>query len=305
MEANKVPDKLKLGNKILEIRKKNGLSQEEFAEKLNVTRQMVSKWEIGAAIPRSEKIDMICKEFNISADVILGNKVKSVDVNDNLNSNESNRSLHISSKKIKGMAAIFIVVLLLIYIGFSIYKFCIFTHVFNELKRYEKLNNYYCRIIEYGDTQLIEDTEIWYKDGIYKIKTQAGNSINTKILYIDTINLKKNKIIDNNKIEETILEEDNNNLFKDGKMLYKYFIEDIKENVNIFSSLIIDNFEYKSINDKKILKYNNKYIEMNNENYLPIMIMEQNRKGENKDNFLETIMYYNIKLDSVTDEDIK
>ena len=305
MEANKVPDKLKLGNKILEIRKKNGLSQEEFAEKLNVTRQMVSKWEIGAAIPRSEKIDMICKEFNISADVILGNKVKSVDVNDNLNSNESKRSLHISSKKIKGMAAIFIVVLLLIYIGFSIYKFCIFTHVFNELKRYEKLNNYYCRIIEYGDTQLIEDTEIWYKDGIYKIKTQAGNSINTKILYIDTINLKKNKIIDNNKIEETILEEDNNNLFKDGKMLYKYFIEDIKENVNIFSSLIIDNFEYKSINDKKILKYNNKYIEMNNENYLPIMIMEQNRKGENKDNFLETIMYYNIKLDSVTDEDIK
>ena len=124
-------------------------------------------------------------------------------------------------------------------------------------------------------------------------------------MYIDTINLKKNKIIDNNKIEETILEEDNNNLFKDGKMLYKYFIEDIKENVNIFSSLIIDNFEYKSINDKKILKYNNKYIEMNNENYLPIMIMEQNRKGENKDNFLETIMYYNIKLDSVTDEDIK
>ena len=178
MEANKVPDKLKLGNKILEIRKKNGLSQEEFAEKLNVTRQMVSKWEIGAAIPRSEKIDMICKEFNISADVILGNKVKSVDVNDNLNSNESNRSLHISSKKIKGMAAIFIVVLLLIYIGFSVYKFCVFTHVFNELKRYEKLDNYYCKIIEYGDTQLIEATEIWYKDGIYKIKTNTGYTTN-------------------------------------------------------------------------------------------------------------------------------
>ena len=45
-----------LSEKILTLRKKNGWSQEELAEKLNVTRQSVSKWEIAASIPDIGKI---------------------------------------------------------------------------------------------------------------------------------------------------------------------------------------------------------------------------------------------------------
>lgn len=40
---------MKLSEKILKLRKQNGLSQEELAEKLNVSRQAVSRWELGVS----------------------------------------------------------------------------------------------------------------------------------------------------------------------------------------------------------------------------------------------------------------
>ena len=42
-----------LGNKILEYRKRNGLSQEQLADKINVTRQTISNWELGETQPNS------------------------------------------------------------------------------------------------------------------------------------------------------------------------------------------------------------------------------------------------------------
>ena len=45
-----------LADKIIELRKKNGLSQEELAEKLNVSRQSISKWEGAQSIPDMNKI---------------------------------------------------------------------------------------------------------------------------------------------------------------------------------------------------------------------------------------------------------
>lgn len=41
---------MELGNKILELRKQKNLSQEQLAEKLNVTRQTISKWELGLSL---------------------------------------------------------------------------------------------------------------------------------------------------------------------------------------------------------------------------------------------------------------
>ena len=42
---------MELGKKILELRKKKGLSQEELGEKINVTRQTISNWELGETSP--------------------------------------------------------------------------------------------------------------------------------------------------------------------------------------------------------------------------------------------------------------
>ncbi len=59
------------GQKIYECRRKAGMTQEELADKLGVSRQAVSKWEADAAFPETEKILEICKMFSLSADELL------------------------------------------------------------------------------------------------------------------------------------------------------------------------------------------------------------------------------------------
>lgn len=60
-----------LSEKIYTLRKKNGLSQEQLAEKLNVSRQAISKWESGTAVPESEKLITISNYFGVSVDYLL------------------------------------------------------------------------------------------------------------------------------------------------------------------------------------------------------------------------------------------
>jgi transcriptional regulator with XRE-family HTH domain len=69
---------MKLGEKILELRKKNGLSQEQLGEKLEVTRQTISNWELGETSPNPEQLVFLSKTFNISIDDLLNNDVKNV-----------------------------------------------------------------------------------------------------------------------------------------------------------------------------------------------------------------------------------
>ncbi len=64
----------KLGNKLYELRKKAGLSQEELAEKLNVSRQAVSKWECGESLPDTNNLITISKLYGVSLDELVGNE---------------------------------------------------------------------------------------------------------------------------------------------------------------------------------------------------------------------------------------
>lgn len=57
---------------LLELRKKNGMTQNEMAEKCCVTRQAVSRWENGETLPGIDTLKLISKEFNISLHTILG-----------------------------------------------------------------------------------------------------------------------------------------------------------------------------------------------------------------------------------------
>lgn len=57
---------------IHELRIKNGLSQDELAEKLYVTRQAVSRWEVGETIPNTETLKMLSKLFDVSINTLLG-----------------------------------------------------------------------------------------------------------------------------------------------------------------------------------------------------------------------------------------
>lgn len=59
------------GERIYNLRKKSGLSQEEFADKLGVFRQAVSKWETGQSVPDAEKAAAIGAFFGVSLDWLI------------------------------------------------------------------------------------------------------------------------------------------------------------------------------------------------------------------------------------------
>ena len=62
---------MKLSEKIIELRKSNGMTQEELAEKCNVSRQSISKWEADIALPETDKLLMLGEIFHVSMDVLL------------------------------------------------------------------------------------------------------------------------------------------------------------------------------------------------------------------------------------------
>lgn len=68
---------MKLSDKILSLRKRNGLSQEELADKLNVSRQAVSRWEGGAAQPDASNVLQLSKLFGVTADYLLNDEYES------------------------------------------------------------------------------------------------------------------------------------------------------------------------------------------------------------------------------------
>lgn len=59
---------MNLSKKIYELRKANGMSQEQLAEKINVSRQSISKWESGESLPDIERLPDLSRIFHVSID---------------------------------------------------------------------------------------------------------------------------------------------------------------------------------------------------------------------------------------------
>lgn len=64
---------MELSEKILQARKALGLSQEQLAEQIGVSRQSISKWETGQSAPELDKLVALSRMFSISTDDLLGN----------------------------------------------------------------------------------------------------------------------------------------------------------------------------------------------------------------------------------------
>ena len=69
---------MEIGKRIMELRKKKGLSQEELAEKIGVARQTISKWELGETSPDLKQSKELSKIFNVSLDELTNNDIKDV-----------------------------------------------------------------------------------------------------------------------------------------------------------------------------------------------------------------------------------
>lgn len=66
---------MNFGEKLQYLRKKKGMSQEQFAVQLGVSRQAVSKWELGESLPDTEKILLISKILGVTTDYLLNEEM--------------------------------------------------------------------------------------------------------------------------------------------------------------------------------------------------------------------------------------
>lgn len=73
-----------LGEKLLRLRKKQGYSQQEVADKLAVTRQTISNWECDQAMPSIDKATALAKLYHISLDDLIENEIEVVSKNKDL-----------------------------------------------------------------------------------------------------------------------------------------------------------------------------------------------------------------------------
>lgn len=106
---------MNLGNKILELRKKAQLSQEQLAEKLNVTRQTISKWELNETSPDIKQAKELSKIFKISLDELTNNDIKDLVV-EKISNTEKLAGIIIKLLKVIGILFIVYVVLIVVAI---------------------------------------------------------------------------------------------------------------------------------------------------------------------------------------------
>ena len=104
-----------IGNKILSLRKGNGLSQEMLADKLKVTRQTISNWELGVTVPDLKQAGELAKIFNVSLDDLIDNNIKDIQISEfNSSRNDSKKIFKIL--KIIGVSILIILFLILILV---------------------------------------------------------------------------------------------------------------------------------------------------------------------------------------------
>lgn len=111
---------MNLGNKIMTLRKKNNMSQEELSEKVGVTRQTISKWELGETCPDISQAKKLSNIFKVSLDELTDNDVNNIIV-EKVSNTEKLAGIIIKILKAIGIFIIlFIIFMVFLIIFFSI-----------------------------------------------------------------------------------------------------------------------------------------------------------------------------------------
>ena len=120
---------MEIGNKILELRKKNNLSQEKLAEQVGVARQTISKWELGETSPDLKQSKKISEIFNISLDELV-NISKNETNNEVVNDTNTQKLAGIILKILKGIG-IFLLVFIIVLHNF---RFLFYRKVYQSIE---------------------------------------------------------------------------------------------------------------------------------------------------------------------------
>ena len=132
---------MKLSEKLIKLRKEKGLSQEEFGNEINVSRQAVSKWENDETKPDIEKIQEIVKKFNVNYEYLLNDEVEKVETStDTFNE----KKIKVKRKTIFKI----LIIIFSIYLIFFIYKFIAFYKLYSLANSFSEENYFMARRME-------------------------------------------------------------------------------------------------------------------------------------------------------------
>ena len=106
-----------LGQNIMELRKKNGLSQEQLGEKVNVTRQTISNWELEETQPNPDQLKLLSKALNVSVDDLIDNDIQNVVLSKVKVTEKQTKTI---KKILKGLLIGFIILLVIDFITFIV-----------------------------------------------------------------------------------------------------------------------------------------------------------------------------------------
>lgn len=113
---------MSVGERIRELRKKNGLSQEELADKLNVSRQSIQKWETNANMPSVDAVKCMSCFFNVDINYLINGTITN-----NFKDNDNQES---RKHRFKKTSKIFVSMLILILASiFSIIYYFVYIYV--------------------------------------------------------------------------------------------------------------------------------------------------------------------------------
>ncbi len=165
---------MEIGNKILELRKKNNITQEELADKVGVSRQTISKWELGETAPDLKQAKELSKIFNVSLDELVDNDVKEI-IAEKVSNTEKLAGLILKILKFFG-------VIILVFVIFIIVAMALLVFV-------RKSANNGGRLVEKSITCTLHDEEYSYGFRFYEengqIKEAGGDGYLGTITDVD------------------------------------------------------------------------------------------------------------------------
>ncbi len=278
------------------LRKQKGWSQDDLADRLNLTRQAVSKWETGSSKPDIDNVKNISQLFSVKIDDLLNNEVvedKAVSLN--FEKKEKRENI---IKTIKFA----IIALVIVYLITVIYKFASLLIIVNGVQKYANLNNYHYVITTYDENGLKEKEECWFKDGVSKTVIIAYNDekVDQKTTYIDYNNFYGFvEDAENEKKTEVDLKEYlkvYGNFDKGGQLFSKIPLKIRKVNtITLIESFFIYENNILKIDEDTINVGDNEiFIEMDKATFLPKLACVEDKNDDNK-----VIYIYDLEINGV------
>lgn len=106
---------MELNKKLVALRKKKGMTQEELAEAIKVSRQAISRWEVGTALPSADNLMWLSKFYEVAMDELMGDVTSGEQ-----ESSEGKKATNIKNRVFQKFFAIACVLILIVIIMWAI-----------------------------------------------------------------------------------------------------------------------------------------------------------------------------------------